>query len=169
MARSIHRSTWFVLAAVLLALFGACTPKGDGSIRVSSFVEAKDGSRTATLDSVDVAGEQFALSLRLETADGLKFNEEAPQNWSISGTGLLQTGPPSETRNEANTVLEVSAPMQITADGPQVTVSFNVVYCEAEDESVCYFDRGEIVVPIAVRRGVEREAVSVVYELGVAK
>ena len=109
--------------------------------------------RTVTLDQVDVAPGSGNLVLDVALPSGYKVNPLAPSRfeWAVEG-GIADLSP-----DATGSIVNPSFPMNISATfnsgTGSITGDLYVVYCEAEQESICLIEQARVVVPVTVGSG----------------
>ncbi len=123
------------------------------------------GGTVVTLDPFNVAPGSGSLILDVAFPAGYKVNPFAPSRfeWKVDG-GVAALAP-----DAAGSVVNPSFPMEIPAtfkagDG-SITGDLYLVYCEAEQESICLIEQARVVVPLMVGSGGSTVAIDYTIEL----
>jgi DNA-binding beta-propeller fold protein YncE len=141
--RVIDQSTGAATTLVLTGLERYIIDSGEGEFP----------GTTVTLDPVEVAPGTGHLLLNVALPAGYKVNPLAPSRfeWKVDG-GVADLAPEA-----TGSVLNPSFPMEIPATFSSgrgsITGDLYVVYCEAEQESICLIDQARVIVPLTVGSG----------------
>ena len=92
------------------------------------------------------------LVIEVGLPEGYKINPTAASLAAVSARGeaVALTGT-TETR-EAGLAFPVRFPLSVTDGNGEVTAELSLVYCEAENEELCYFEDVSLRAPVEVRR-----------------
>ncbi len=121
-------------------------------------ITATDGR---TLAEVELGEGAVSLTVDLTFPTGYKLNPEAPASFSWEGSaGTVTDG--------ELLVVDPDLPLVFDATVQQsgtFTLELNLVYCDAEEESVCLFEQARLELPVTVGGSVDAALLSHVIEL----
>jgi thiol-disulfide isomerase/thioredoxin len=108
---------------------------------------------------------EATLTLNLELPKGYKLNTLAPSALKLTTSDKsLSINTESPLRNPK---FPLSVPIKVSEGEATVNADFVIYYCESEKESLCYFKEAVIRVPVIVKKGAGRRALTATYKLQV--
>jgi hypothetical protein len=108
---------------------------------------------------------EATLTLNLELPKGYKLNELAPSALKLTASDKsLSLITESPLRNPK---FPLSVPIKVSEGEATVNADLVIYYCESEKESLCYFKEVLIRMPVKVKKGAGRRALTATYKLQV--
>ncbi len=130
---------------------------------VSNTDDAYEGAEI-TLDAVQVTPGPGAIVLDVAMPVGYKINPLAPSRFEWSSSGIATIDPLA-----SQSITGPSFPMEVVTSFSEgegmLRADLWLVYCEADQESICLFDRTRINVPVDVTPDATSANVSIDYEI----
>jgi DNA-binding beta-propeller fold protein YncE len=109
--------------------------------------------RTITLNQVEVAPGAGNLVLKVDLPSGYKVNPLAPSRFEWKVDGGVADLAPEATGSVVNPSFPLEIPTTFNSGNGSITGDLYIVYCEAEQESICLIDQARVVVPLTVGSG----------------
>lgn len=147
------------------ALLPSDTTVTDESITETAptFIENSAGDETITIDPQTVAPGQGKITINVAMPIGYKLNAQAPftVNWPANEIVSL---PELEYRQVLPELpIEFSATF---AEGEtELAVDFIIYWCEAVNQTLCFVERGTVIIPVTVAADAENANLELAYEL----
>ncbi len=118
---------------------------------------------TINLDPVEVGSGAGSVVLNVSLPSGYKVNPLAPSRfeWKVDG-GVVDL-PAEATGSIVNPSFPLEIPATFNSGNGSITGDLYIVYCEAEQESICLIDQARVVVPLTVGSG--GSSVPIDYEI----
>jgi DNA-binding beta-propeller fold protein YncE len=119
-------------------------------------VDARDdefGGTVATLEAVEVAPGAGTVVLDVALPDGYKVNPLAPSRFEWKVDGGVADLPADATGSVVDPSFPLEIPVTFNEGSGSITGDLYVVYCEAEQESICLIDQARVIVPVTVGSG----------------
>ena len=108
---------------------------------------------TVSLDPVEVGSGAGSLVLNVSLPSGYKINPLAPSRfeWEVDG-GVVDL-PAEATGSVVNPSFPMEIPATFNSGNGSITGDLFIVFCEAEQESICLIEQARVVVPLTVGSG----------------
>ncbi len=118
---------------------------------------------TVTLGPIEVAPGSGNLVLNVVLPSGYKVNPLAPSRFEWKVDGNVADLAPEATGSVVNPSFPMEIPATFSAGTGSITGDLYIVYCEAEQESICLIEQARVVVPLTVGTG--SSTVPIDYEI----
>ena len=104
-------------------------------------------------DDLEVGPGAGSVVLNVSLPSGYKVNPLAPSRfeWEVDG-GVVDL-PAEATGSIVNPSFPMEIPVTFTSGSGSITGDLYIVYCEAEQESICLIDQARVIVPLTVGSG----------------
>jgi len=116
-----------------------------------------------TLEAQALAVGVGEIAITIALPDGYKINPDAPSQVvvTVDGDGVALDGESETPFREA----EVRLPLTLTEGAASVTVTVTTYYCEAVNETLCFFDEAVYTVPVSVTAAADSGVIAITRAL----
>jgi len=109
-----------------------------------------DGAEAVALPEQTVKPGEVTLTLTLDMPTGYKLSPDAPSFVTVSAANRRILGINGGTHTAKMPTFPLSLALAASEDTTVVRISYALYYCESGTESLCYFDGGELALPVRI-------------------